>query len=164
MKLFTLLVMAFSFFWAFGYLVSSVATGNGDYAITGRDFLGQAYGHWRGAGIAAGVVLYVLFTRLFAALAGRSFGGRATPLLRIAWLAASVSAIAAAALYAPARGDAMLQGALEIGVASIPLVISRRQAQGPGEISQIARSTAWIAVAAVTFAGFALTLGVGYAS
>jgi hypothetical protein len=163
-KLFALLVVAFSFFWAFGYLVTSLATGNGDYAITLRDFPGNRGALWNTAGIAVGAVLYLIFSRMLASAAARLFGERATRLLQTAWIAATVAAVAAAALYAPGRNGAMLQAGLEIGAASVPLLIPRRQAAGAGELPPIARGAGWIAAAVIVFAAFALTLGVGYTS
>lgn len=160
-RLFALLLAGFSFFWAFGYLVSSLATGNGDYAIAGRDFLGHSYAQWRIGGIAAGVLFYLLFSRAFRAASAELFGLRTTNLLRISWLTATSAAVAAAALYAPDRGGAMTQAALEIGAASIPLMIPRRYS-GAGHAPAIARSTAWVFAAMLVFAVFALTLGAGY--
>jgi hypothetical protein len=153
--------MAFSLFWALGYLVYSLATGNGDYAIAGRDFLGRPEMMWRAGGVLAGVVLYVLFSGTLAIAAARLFGERTVHNLRTAWLAATVAAVAAAALYAPGRGDAMVQAGLEIGAASIPLLIARRQGEGAGEIPAIAISFPWTVAALVTYAAFALTLGMG---
>jgi hypothetical protein len=162
-KLFALLLMAFSLFWAFGYLVSSLVTGNGDYAIAMRDFLGKTEETSRICGIVAGAVLYLLFSGHFGAESTRLLGTRAARVSRAAWLAATVAAIVAAALYRPGRGDAMFQAGLEIGAASIPLLIPRR-GNGAGELPPIARSMAWLAVAVILFAGFALTLGAGYTS
>jgi hypothetical protein len=161
-KLFALLLTAFSFFWAFAYLVSSLATGSGDYAIAFHDFLGDQYSLWRAGGIVAGVVFYVLFSRRLAATAAGLFGARTTYLMRTAWLAATVATVAAASFYAPGRGHAMKEAGLEIGVAAIPLLLPRRQAQSPGDAPAIARSTGWIAVAIIVLAVFAFTLGAGY--
>lgn len=163
-KLFALLLAGFSFFWAFGYLVSSLATNNGDYAIAAHDFLGQSYAQWRVGGIVAGAVLYLLFSRAFVAAAAELLGQRTTNILRIAWLAATIAAVAAAALYAPDRNDAMIQAVLEIGAASVPLLIPRRHAVGVGNMPPVARSPAWIAAAIIVFAVFALTLGAGFPS
>lgn len=160
-KLLALLLTGFSFFWAFGYLVSSLVTNNGDYAIAGRDFLGQSYAQWRIGGVVAGAVLYLLFNRAFATAATELLGQRTINTLRVAWFAATIAAVAAAALYVPGRGAAMLQAGLEIGAASIPLLIPRRQAAGAGTMPPVARSVGWIAAAIVTFAAFALTFGAG---
>jgi hypothetical protein len=161
-KLFALLVTAFSFYWAFAYLVSSLATGEGDYAISVRDFLGSLNNVWRVSGIIIGAALYLLFSRALCARAIGFLGERTTGILRTAWLAATVATIAAAALYMPDRAHATKEAGLEIGVASIPLLIPRRHATGAGEIPPITRSTGWIAAAIVVFAAFALTLGRGY--
>jgi hypothetical protein len=161
-RLFALLVTAFSFYWAFAYLVSSLATGEGDYAITVRDFLGNPDTFWRAGGIVIGAALYLLFSRALAARTITFFGQRATRMLQTAWLAATLATIAAAALYMPDRAHAMKEAGLEIGVASIPLVIPRRHAEGAGEMPPVSRSAGWIAAAVVVFAAFALTLGRGY--
>ncbi len=162
--LFSLLVSAFSFFWAFAYLVSSLATNNGDYAIAFRDFLGNHDMLWRIGGIITGAALYLLFSRALASWATNLFGLRTTHLLKTAWLAATVATVASAALYAPGRGHAMLEAGLEIGVASIPLLIPRRRPAGTGEIPLVTRSAGWIAAAIIVFAVFAFTLGAGYTS
>jgi len=163
-KLFALLLAAFSFFWAFAYLVSSLATGRGDYAIAFRDFLGDNDASWRNGGIVVGVALYLLFSRALRVAAAGLFGARISRLLQISWFAATIAAVAAAALYAPSRSGATLQAGLEIGVASVPLLIPRREAAGASEIPAIARSMGWLAAAFIVFAAFALTLGAGYTS
>ncbi|HEY3639186.1 MAG TPA: hypothetical protein VGK90_13640 [Rhizomicrobium sp.] len=163
-KLFALLVTAFSFFWAFGYLIYSLATGDGDYAIAIRDFTGGLTTVWRIAGIAVGAVLYLLFRNELVAAITRLLGQRATHVMRISWLIATLAAVAAAALYTPGRKGAMIQAGLEIGAASLPLLTARPHAEGTGEMPVIARNVVWIAVAVISFAAFALTLGVGYAS
>jgi hypothetical protein len=161
-KLFALLLTAFSFFWAFAYLVSSLVTGNGDYAIAFHDFLGDHDTLWRDAGIIVGVALYLLFSRWLRSASARLFGARTTRLLQTAWLAATLATIAAATLYAPDRIHAMREAGLEIGVASIPLLIPRRHATGAGETPPVACSWGWIAAAIMLFVAFSLTLGAGY--
>jgi hypothetical protein len=84
--------------------------------------------------------------------------------MQMAWFAATVAAIAAAVLYRPDRAHAMFEAALEIGVASVVLLIPRRRGTGTGEMLPIARSTAWLASAIIVFVFFALTLGAGYTS
>jgi hypothetical protein len=163
-KLFSLFLTAFSFFWAFGYLVYSLARNDGDYAIAFRDLLGVQDTSARAIGIATGVALYLLFSGAFASTARKLFGERATGLLQTAWLAASAAAVGAAALYAPDRRGAMIEAALEIGAASIPLLIPRRNAPRTGTLRPISRSPKWVAAAIAVFGVFALTLGAGYAS
>jgi hypothetical protein len=56
----------------------------------------------------------------------------------------------------------MKEAGLEIGVASVPLLIPHRQAQRAEEMPVVARNTRWIAGAVLIFTAFALTLGRGY--
>lgn len=122
LRLLLLLVMAMEFFWEAGYMLYSMALGEGDYAIAARAAFGALAWPLRIAIFCAGIALYMIAIRA-AVSAARPFAD-AGALLRLSWFAASLAAVLASAFYAPDRGAAMIQGALEIGAGSIPLFAS----------------------------------------
>jgi hypothetical protein len=145
-RLFAWLAAAFSLYWFAGYLVYAMALGTGDYIFAlelGDAPLGRA------AGAALGVALYLMTARL---LARQGFG---RDLRRTAWMAATMAAVLAALLYAPDRIGAGMQAGLEIGAASLPLLLGARTGAGVGP------SPAWIGMGALLFAAFAAALGRG---
>jgi hypothetical protein len=163
-RLLALLIMAFSLFWEAGYLISAMATAHGDYVFAARDFLGNPEWAWRAGGIVVGILLYRLFIRTLAACL-RSFAttpARVPRLLRSAWLAALVTACAAASLYASGRVGAMAQAAGEVAGA-FPLLYpyARIHAAENNAAPTIMRSHGWIGIAVVVFAIFVATLGRG---
>jgi hypothetical protein len=167
--LFTL-VAALSIFWEAGYLLYSSVLGEGDWAIVARSFLGESPWRWRPATAALGLLLYVGGMRLTTASL-RSLGGEEglpnpphiRVLLSAAWAAATFSACAAAAAYTPDRYGAVQQAFLEIGAASIPLLmLSGRLRSGPPRPRDASRQHAgWIVTAAVAYSVFVATLGRG---
>jgi hypothetical protein len=164
LRLLLLLTMAFSIFWAAGYLFYSAATGEGDNAIVARILFGEPDWPWRIALFVLGLMLYRIGIRA-AAVEARPFGneeGRARNLLYLSFVAGSFASIIAALFYAPDRLHAAIQGALEIGGAAIPfLFLPRLIRPGGRDEPQIARSFAWIALCAPVFIGFVATLGRG---
>jgi hypothetical protein len=96
---------------------------------------------------------------------------RVPSLLRRSYVAVSAAACAAAAFYAPGRGAALWQAALEVGAASWPLLVitARRSVTAPaGGIPEgaaaegvLERSLAWIGFSAALFVAFVATLGRG---
>ncbi len=163
-RLYALLVMAFSFFWEAGYLIFAMATGHGDYVYAAQDFLGGPAWIWRAGGILLGIALYRLFGHFLGARL-RAFGraeGRIRRLLPLAWAAAILTSVGAAAFYAPGRLDAMVQAAGEIGGAFPLLFRVHAPAAADAEVTPaIVRSRVWIVAALVTFVVFAATLGRG---
>ncbi|HSS12962.1 MAG TPA: hypothetical protein VLL04_03655 [Rhizomicrobium sp.] len=160
-RLLALVVMAFSLFWAAGYLIYAMVKGHGDYALAAHTFFPTSPQLWRPAGILLGAVLYGISIRLVRYTAEDSLGARAARVLPMAWIAATIAAVLAAALYAPNPGDAMVQAALEIGAASVPLLLFARRNTGTSGAAAITRNTGWLAAAIVLFLGFAATLGRG---
>ncbi|MBS0297050.1 MAG: hypothetical protein JSR45_12120 [Proteobacteria bacterium] len=163
LRLMLLLLMAFSIFWAAGYLPYSMWRHDGDYYFAAKDLIPGPEMVWHWGGIILGVVLYLLgaaaVTRAGAAWADQAAGTR---MRRLGWLAGTVSAVAAAALYAPDRKEAMAQAFLEVGAASLPLLLALRS-RAPGGVAEapVGRSLPWIAVSLAIFAAFAATLGRG---
>lgn len=164
LRLLLLLTMAFSIFWAAGYLLYSAVTGEGDNAIVARILFGEPDWPWRIALFMLGLILYRFGTRAVA-LEARPFAnqeGRARNLLYLSFVAASLASVIAALFYAPDRLHAAIQGALEIGGAAIPFLFLPRLIKPKGtEESQIARSFFWIAVCALVFIALVATLGRG---
>lgn len=160
LRLLLTLITALALFWEAGYLLKAMIAADGDSYFAARDTLGEPQGWWRAAGCALGIALYGLGLRATASSA------RALALvpngLKLCWLAATLASVAAAALYAPGPVDAMHQAALEIGVASWPLLILPRWlAAADGTAPQLVRSFGWIAGAVIVYALFAATLGHG---
>jgi hypothetical protein len=99
----------------------------------------------------------------FGAAVFASAPGRVALLLRPAWLTGIAAMALAASLFVPDRGGAMHDAALSIA-ASFPLLFPGRAAQMPAEFAPpIARNRAVIALSALVFLVFALTMGRGIA-
>ncbi len=160
-RLLLTLVTAFSLFWEGGYLVHAMAKSDGDWFYVARDTLGQPETGWRIGGAVLGVLLDVACA-MITVRALRPFtddAGRAQRVARWAWLAAAVMSVAAAAVY-PDR-DALKQAALEIGGASLPLLILTPKTGRAEPAPRLTRSWPWIAVAVVVYAAFVWTMGRG---
>lgn len=153
------LVVAFALFWEAGYLIKAMVMAEGDAYFVASDLIGPP-GWWRAAGVVAGLLLYWLAIRATRAAALRFRIPAQT--LRIGWFAASAAAVLAAANYAPGRLAAMGQAALEIGVASWPLVVmSRRLGTTSVDAGEAVHGAGWVAGAAVFYVLFVATLGHG---
>lgn len=163
LRLMLLLIMGFSIFWAAGYLPYSMWRRDGDYYFAAKELIPGPEIVWHWGGIILGVLLYLLggaaVTRAGAAWADQAAAAR---MRRLGWLAGTVSAVAAAALYAPDRKEAMLQAFLEVGAASLPLLLALRS-RAPAGVAEapVGRSLPWIAASLAIFAAFAATLGRG---
>jgi hypothetical protein len=165
-----MLIGALSLFWEAGYLLYSAVLGEGDWAIAARAVLGESPWRWKPVCSACGLVLYLVGMRLTTACL-RSLGGgdglldppHIRALLFAAWAAATLAASAAAAAYAPDRLRAVHQAFLEIGAASVPLLmLAGRMSTGrPRPPSASRQHLSWIASAAIVYAVFVATLGRG---
>lgn len=155
-RLLAFLVMAFSLFWFAGYLIYAMALNDGDYIFALSGFYGPPDTLARTLLLVAGLALYVGVARLIGYLARANDYGPG--MMQTAWIAATVSAIAATLFYDGTQMPAMQQAFLEIGVASFPLLLVR-----PGKTLDMLmpRSLEWIAAAALVFLVFAATLGRG---
>jgi hypothetical protein len=152
-RLFCALVAALSLFWFAGQFFSSAALNEGDLYFVARDLVGSPPLALRIAAAIVGILLYVLGMRFLRA-ANIPHATRA-----VAWLAAALAACAAALAYAPDRLGALTQTALEIGAASLPLLIVRET--GGEKAPAISRSWPWIVTALAAYLAFVLTLGAG---
>ena len=163
-RLLLLLVTAFSFFWEGGYLMRAMIARDGDLYFFAQFLFGEPSVAMRAIGFFIGLALYALAVRITARGLSRMFDVReARSVARIAWIAATVAAAAAALLY---RGQPLWpdlhDAILEIGAASLPLLlIPRGNDAAPQARAIIGRSYAFVAAAAIVFAIFAATLGRG---
>jgi hypothetical protein len=170
LRLLLMIVMALGVFWEAGYVLYSVVTGEGDWAIAARTVLGSRASLWKPGGVAVGLVLYAIGMRVAASTTRSLVGGgdpaadaRVRSLLRTAWIAASASACVAAATYALDRLGAIRQAFLEIGAASIPLLfmpMGRWPLTAPTQ-QALKRHLGWIFFALLLYAMFVATLGRG---
>ncbi len=170
LRLFLVLLMAFSLFWAAGYLLYSVVFGEGDYAFAARRAFGALSPGVRIGGVAAGAGLYAIAIRMTVATSQiyarvDRDGGEQRPrsLLRLSWIAGSAASSLAALAYAPDRLGASQQASLEIGVASLPLLgfANRPRHAGDNQPPALSRSFGWILAAFLLYATFVATLGRG---
>jgi hypothetical protein len=161
LRLLLLLVTAFAVFWEAGYLLKAMITQDGDTYFAARAAFGAPELWWRMTGCCLGLLLYMVGTRATVASA-RSFPSN-TPM--IAWIAASLTATAAAVLYTEGRSDAVFQATLEIGAASLPLLLISRYRTKSSNTAVLAvqQSTTWIVGSAIFYLAFAATLGHGLA-
>jgi hypothetical protein len=172
-RLLCLYVAAFSLFWEAGYMVYGGIREEGDYIFFLRDIGAPELCRW--LLIIAGFALYSLESSLLrSSIAGLGTGGeptgrsRATRLLVPAWFGGLFAAVTAAAFYTPARLSAIGWAALEIGAASLPLLLIPRKllseltTGSPAPSAQpVMRSLLLIATALTLIAALAATLGRG---
>jgi hypothetical protein len=165
LRLYALLVMSFSLFWEAGYLIQAMIRDSGDSVFAYRELIGPENATVRIVAVAIGIAAYFLFSRMLTSGAVVFAGapGRVAWLLRPAWLAGVAAMALAASLFAPDRWGAMHDAALSIA-ASFPLLFPGRPARMPAEFAPpIARNRAVIALGALVFVAFAMTLGRGVA-
>ena len=162
LRLLFALTALFSLLWEAGYMLYAALLNDGDYVFVLRGVFGDATPLMRAILGALGASLYLISLNL-----GRHLlqpfatpSVRVRQLLRTAWLAATVAALAAALLYGPDPFSAVRQALLEIGLASAPLMLLRRQYRGGGA-PLIGASAVWVIGAVAIYALFALTLGRG---
>jgi small basic protein len=162
-RLFLILLTAFSFFWEGGYLIHAMHRQNGDLYFFVRSLLGNVTVAQRWIGAALGLALYLatirLTARAFLTITPSASAARAVA--RTSWLSAALGAT----LAATAGGVRGLPDAvMEIGLASFPLLfIPVHQREMPDALSSppIARSYPVAALALIVFAVFVATLGRG---
>lgn len=164
LTLYLVLIAAMGAFWDGGYLVQAMLTGQGDLYFAWAGLIGEPSGLVRGVGAALGAAIY---------LAGVGFASRSLSRLahpaqarrtaRIAWLAATVATVAAALLYRGGPGAGLRDAFMEIGAASLPLLLIPLASapRAPVTARSISRNPVVIGMAVVLFAAFALTMGRG---
>lgn len=135
-------------------MIQSFLEGQGDFYFALRDSLDGAGIAMRAAGLLCGVALYAASVRLVR----RNAGAATTRTMRIAWIAATASAVLAASAYSPSRLAAMGEAFLEIGLAGVALLFAFQPQRAPAPVQ---RSALWTCAAALVFALFTATMGVG---
>ena len=166
LRLFLILVTAFSYFWEGGYVMQAMHRRAGDLYFAGQDFLGEPSLWWRVAGAGVGLLLYVA-TIMFTARALLQLWPEAALARRASrtiWIAAAVGAVLAALTYRGAGFKDVHDTFMEIGLSTLPLlIIPLRSAKPVPEAPPplIVRSPVTIAMAVVVFAAFTLSLGRG---
>jgi len=153
-RLFAGLLMGISVFWIAGYLPYAAVLGEGDpwWVLVG--LFGAPSLVARAAMVAAGIAFYGLGIALMRRT-GEPLGR-----LRLSWLAASLAALAAALAYAPDRLGSGIQGALQIGGACFPLLLST-SSRPTREATQVGRSWPWLVAGMVGLVVFIATIGRG---
>jgi hypothetical protein len=167
LRLFLILVTAFSLFWEGGYLVQAMLRRDGDLYFALRDLLGGPALWWRLAGGALGAAVYgaavVVTSRALAGLWPDLVQARRAA--RTAWLVAVVGAALAAFLYrGPDSARNFHDAVVEIGLAAVPLLLIPRggaRTNSASGVGRIAFSSATLVLAACVFALFAATQGRG---
>lgn len=162
-KLFLILVSAFAGFWEGGYLAQAMLTRHGDLYFAWAGLVGEPSGVVRGAGIMAGVAIYLATVAFVArSLSSLARGPEARRTARIAWVSATLATVGAALLYRGGLDGNLRNAFLELSGASLPLLlIPIRQLNGVASAGPIVRSPAIIGVAAVGLLAFTLTIGRG---
>ena len=171
LRFFLWLVMAFSLFWAFGYLIFCGVLGRGDWMalIQGTRFVVPG----RILFVAIGVALYRLSIRLLAKellwvvpLQGMATKARVSRLIRLSYIFGGVIACAGAALDPRGALEIIRSGALSsfgaaIGLLAVPVNFYRLpQTHGPVD-QPISRHLAWLLAAAAASIYYIWILGPG---
>jgi hypothetical protein len=163
LRLYALLVSAFSLFWESGYVIFSFVNNRGDYVDVWKGIVGLSTVAVRVCGAVIGIAAYVLFN-LLVRLRARSFAsaaGRIPGIFRLAWITAIASMIIAGSLFAPDRLGAMRDAGLS-AFAAFPLLFLSSSLRPPDIVADpIRRSFLVIALGAIGFVLFCLTLGSG---
>lgn len=166
LRLFLIVVTAFSLFWEGGYLVQAMIRQHGDSYFFLEWWLGRVALWQRVAAAAAGVALYVFAVRRTSAALRTLWpeGATARGVARTVWLSATIGAALAALAYAGGVEGDLRDAVLEIGAASLPLLFVRNQlASADHPAAVITRSYPVIAAAGIVFVVFVATLGRGLA-
>ena len=169
LRMFLILVTAFSYFWEWGYLIHAMRGRDGDLYNFAEFLLGHIslWERWIAAGI--GLALYLGTARLisgeFLKLWPQARVARAVA--RTAWISASVAAAVAALAYTGHGWGDFRDAVLEFGGASFPLLflpLRDRQVEEERPSLFVARSAVTIVVAAIVYAVFVACLGRGITS
>ncbi len=167
LRLFLTLVAAFGFFWEGGYLIHAMHRQDGDLYFFAQFILGRVTLLERLVGAILGLALYVFaigFTsRALLDLWPEAQTARRAA--RIVWLSATAGAALAALAYAGQGWRDLHDAVLEIGAASIPLLIVPWRGGKIGHPQALlVRSPIVIGLAVVVYALFVATLGRGITS
>lgn len=166
LRLFLVMVAAFSFFWEGGYLIHAMHRQDGDLYLFARWWLGTLTVWQRWIGAALGLALYLLSARLTAQALRAQWpeAKKARSVARTVWLSAAMGAALAAFAYTGGVNGDLRDAVLEIAVASFPLLFIPLRSGQPSDghpVAAIARSYPVIILAVVVYAAFVATLGRG---
>jgi len=166
LRLILLSVTAMSYFWEGAYLVDAMATRHGDLYLFAESMLGNLSNWARALFVVAGAAFYLFAARLAARalLALWPEPKEARGVARLVWLGGtSAAALAACAFRGQQFAGNFRDAVLEIGVASLPLLIIPRGVVpiGARPSQMLSRNYAVVALALVVLAIFTLTLGRG---
>lgn len=164
-RLFLILVAAFVAFWEGGYLIKAMLMAEGDLYFAWSILVGPPNMLVRVAGAAAGLALYAAAV----VFANRSLSSLASPagarrLARIVWLAATMGTVAAALFYRGGFGPNLRDTFLEIGAASLPLLLIQGRATDGATPTPIDRRWGLVLLAVAAWVAFVLTQGRGLGS
>ena len=165
LRLFLVLVAAFSYFWEGGYAVQAMIHRDGDLYFTGASFIGEPSLWWRITGGMAGLALFLAAIRLTQTALLKTWTRREVRrTASVAWLAAAAATTVAALFYGGHFSNNLHDAIMEIGIASLPLLLIPLRAGKTVETSSdtVTRSPVLIALGVIVFAAFILTLGHGF--
>jgi len=168
-RLFLILVTAFSWFWEGGYAIRAMHRREGDLYFFAQFLLGNVTLWQRWVAATVGLVLFV-----FAAwVTSRELlkiwpqASAARSVARTAWVSATVGAAVAALAYTGHGWGNLRDAVLEIGGASFLLLLipfGSRAESSERPTAYLPRSTIALALSAIVYAAFVATLGHGVAS
>jgi len=169
LRVFLILVTAFSYFWEWGYLIHAMRGREGDLYNFTEFLLGRValWERWIAAGI--GLAFYLGTARLISGELRKLWPQArvARTVARTAWISATVGAAVAALAYTGHGWGDFRDAVLEFGGASFPLLflpLRDRQVEEERPSSFVARSAVTIVVAAIVYAVFVACLGRGITS
>jgi hypothetical protein len=163
LRLYALLVMAFSLFWEAGYLIQAMIKDRGDSVFAYRELIGPENLTVRAVAIALGVMAYFLFARMLLVRAAvfANAPRRLRRLLLPSWATGVATMALAGLLYSPDRFGAAHDAGLSI-VASFPLLFIGTPSKPPPEpASPIVRNPTIVVLGLTVFVLFSLTMGRG---
>ncbi|HEV7491626.1 MAG TPA: hypothetical protein VGO25_12515 [Rhodanobacteraceae bacterium] len=167
LRMLLLAITALAYFWEGAYLVDAMLTRSGDAYLFLRSMSGDVAAPERIFVASVGLALYIACVRMTArAIALASPNERVARICaRLLWLGAMLSATAAAAFCRVAGLGNLRDAMLEIGAASLPLLLMRPRAQPArstsGVPTAIERNFWLIALTLVAYVAFVATLGHG---
>jgi hypothetical protein len=166
LRLLLVLIACLGCYWEAGYAIHAMLRRDGDLYFAGRDLIGEPSAWWRLAGGAAGIGLYLVSTRWLTGMLSSAWPRSATArgVARTAWLSATLGAVVAAGACATDRGADLRDAFLEIGLASVPLLLvprGRRAAATTDAAAILPRSWVTVGAALIVYALFVATLGRG---
>ncbi len=164
MRLFLIFVTGFSYFWEGGYLIHAMHRRDGDLYSFAHSILGDVSTGERWGFALLGLAIYMFGVRITAlGLSSISpSAGAARSAARVAWVAATLGALAAGILGAKYGG--LRDATMEVGLASFPLLFiprANRCRPDASPVPVIRRSFPIITAALIIFGLFAVTLGRG---